>query len=301
MDGAVILDKPKGITSHAAVLRVRRLLSEPRIGHLGTLDPLATGVLVLLVGGATRLARFYRDREKNYEGTIRFGYSTDSFDCTGTPTSPRQEPRLDAGELRRLFGEFVGSFDQRPPRLSAKKVGGVRAYLLARKGEEPRLSPVRVCIQELELISVEGPLAVFRARVSSGTYIRTLAHDLGERMGVGAHLAELRRTAVGEFAVADAVDLTQLEDKVRQGESRNFLIPPENLLPEFPAVTLSPLTVRRVLHGNSLQLQSASQWVRLLHESGKLLSIAEREGECLFHPVVVFSPKADSETANSFR
>lgn len=301
MDGAVVLDKPKGITSHTAVQRARRLLPEPRIGHLGTLDPFATGVLVLLVGSATRLARFYRDREKSYEGTIRFGYSTDSFDCTGTPTSPRLEPRLDAGELRRLFGEFVGTIDQQPPSFSAKKVGGVRAYRLARKGEEPRLSPVRVRIQELELLSVEGPLAVFRARVSSGTYIRSLAHDLGERMGAGAHLAELRRTAVGEFAVADAADLAQLEDRVRQGEGWNFLIPPENLLPEFPAITLSPMAVGRVLHGNSLEIQSASPWVRLLDDSGKLLSIAERAGEGVFHPVVVFNRNAESDLAGSLR
>ena len=225
MDGAVVLDKPEGITSHAAVLRARRLLSESRIGHLGTLDPFATGVLVLLAGNATRLARFYRDREKTYRGTIRFGYSTDSFDCTGSPTSPPQEPGLDAGELRRLFEEFVGTFDQQPPPLSAKKVGGVRAYRLARKGEEPRLSPVRVSIQELELLSVEGPLAVFRARVSSGTYIRSLAHDLGARMGVGAHLAELRRTAAGEFGENEASDFSQLEDKVRQGGSSELFDP----------------------------------------------------------------------------
>ena len=297
MDGAVVLDKPEGITSHAAVLRVRRLLSEPRVGHLGTLDPFATGVLVLLAGNATRLARFYRDRQKTYRGTIRFGYSTDSFDCTGSPTSSPQEPSLDADELRRLFGEFVGTFDQQPPPLSAKKVSGVRAYRLARKGKEPRLSPVRVSIQELDLLSVEGPLAVFQARVSSGTYIRSLAHDLGARMGVGAHLAELRRTAVGEFGENEASDFSQLEDKVRQGGSRSFLIPPESLLPEFPAFTLSPTAARRVMHGNSLDLQSESQWVRLLHESGKLLSIAEHAGKCLFHPVVVFNRNADSDTS----
>ena len=159
------------------------------------------------------------------------------------------------------------------------------------------MSPVRVSIQELDLLSVEGPLAVFRARVSSGTYIRSLAHDLGARMGVGAHLAELRRTAVGEFGENEASDFSQLEDKVRQGGSRSFLIPPESLLPEFPAFTLSPTAARRVMHGNSLDLQSESQWVRLLHESGKLLSIAEHAGKCLFHPVVVFNRNADSDTS----
>ena len=289
MDGAIILDKARGISSHSAVLAVRRLLGQPKIGHLGTLDPFATGVLVLLVGKATRLARFYRDREKTYEGTIRFGYSTDSYDSTGKPTSPEQAPSLDAEEIRRLFGDFLGNSLQQPPPVSAKKVGGVPAYRIARKGLEPALRAVPVTIHELELLSVDGPLAKFCARVSSGTYLRSLAHDLGERMEVGAHLTELRRTAVGEFAEAGALPFEQLEERVRQGALP--LIRIEELLSEFPAFALTPSTAQSATHGNSVTLECSAMWVRLLDESGKLTAVAERAAEDLYHPVVVFSSK----------
>ena len=291
MDGAIILDKAEGITSHSAVVAVRRLLSEPRIGHLGTLDPFACGVLVLLLGRATRLARFYRDREKIYEGTIRFGYSTDSYDSTGIPASEDQAPRLDAEEIRALFGEFTGTYLQQPPALSAKKIGGVPAYRLARKGHEPHLEAVPVTIHELQVLSVEGPLVGFRVRVSSGTYIRSLAHEMGKRMGVGAHLATLRRSAVGEFVEARAVSYEQLQERVRQGDIP--LIPMEDLLPEFPALLLLPACVRAALHGNNVALECSAQWVRLLDESGKLQAIAEHVADELYHPVVVFN--CDSE------
>jgi len=287
MDGALILDKPEGLSSHSCVVKVRRLLSEPRIGHLGTLDPFATGVLVLLLGQATRLARFYRERDKTYEGTIRFGFSTDTYDRTGKPTSPERETKLDAGELRSALAEFVGTRLQQPPPVSAKKVGGVRAYRLARKGEAPQLAPASVTIHEMEILSLEGPFLRFRTRVSSGTYIRSLAHDLGERFGVGAHLSQLRRTAAGEFTESQAVSFERLEELAREGAVP--LIPLECLLPEFPAVVLPPEAIGPVSHGNSVAIDCSANWVRLVAESGKLAAVAERLGERLYHPVVVFS------------
>lgn len=286
MDGALVLDKPQGVTSHAAVVAARRLLSEGRIGHLGTLDPFATGVLVLLVGHATRLARFYRDRDKTYRGTIRFGYSTDTFDLTGTPTSPEQTPALEEAELRRLFRDFEGTQQQQPPAFSAKKVGGVPAYRLARKGRAVQLAPATVTIHILELGGIEGPLVRFQARVSSGTYIRSLVHDLGQRIGVGAHLAELRRTAVGEFTEAAAIPLDELEQKVREGLSA--LIALESLLPEFPVLSLPASAIGRVLHGNEVEVESEAAWVKLLDASGKLCAVAKLISRNLYHPAVVF-------------
>ena len=286
MHGAIILDKPEGISSHSAVQKARRLLAERRIGHLGTLDPFATGVLVLLVGNATRLARFYRDRDKTYDGVIRFGFSTDSYDRTGAPTSPEITRQLNEQELRGHLAAFLGERLQTPPAISAKKVGGIRAYKLARQGDQPILKSAPVNIHELELTSLDGLFMGFRARVSSGTYIRSLAHELGERLGVGAHLHQLRRTAVGEFALSQAITLERMEQEIQRGAKP--LIPMETLLPEFPAIILDANTTRAVAHGNSVPLDCLAPWVRLLTESGKLAAVAEREADRLYHPVVVF-------------
>jgi len=287
MDGALVLDKPRGITSHDAVLAARRVLSERRIGHLGTLDPFATGVLVLLVGSATRLAQFYRDRDKTYLGTIRFGYSTDTFDSTGNATSPDSGGVPDEGQLRNLFAQFVGTCAQVPPLFSAKKVGGVPAHRLARKGRELALAPVPVTIHELDLLSSEGPLAQFRTRVSSGTYVRALAHDLGKRLGIGAHLAALRRIAVGEFTEATVVPLADLEARLRRGE--RVLIPSEELLPEFPATFLSGNAAQRVLTGQDVEIESEAPRVKLLDASGRLCAVGYRVIEHRYHPVVVLA------------
>lgn len=296
MDGALVLDKPRGITSHDAVVAARRLLSEPRIGHLGTLDPFASGVLVLLVGKATRLARFYREREKTYEGTIRFGFSTNTFDCDGIPTSPEQSPVLTEPELRALFQDFLGNRLQEPPPFSAKKVSGVPSYRLARKGQTITLEAVPVTIRELDLVAIEGPLVRFRAGVSSGTYVRSLVHEWGQRLGVGAHLAQLRRTAVGEFAETAAVPLDSLEETIRRGTPP--LIPLENLLVELPAIALPPSGVTRVCHGHDVEVECAQDRVRLFDESGRLVAIAERTAGNLFHPGVVLSSPGDAATTD---
>ncbi len=284
-EGALILDKPAGITSHDAVQAARRVLGEPRIGHLGTLDPFATGVLVLLIGRATRLAQFYKDREKVYEGTIRFGYSTDTFDLTGQPTSSRKDCTLEESVLRRLFLDLQGTYVQKPPAHSAKKVCGVAAHRLARRGEQVDLAPVPVAIHQLELRSIAGAEVQFYARVSAGTYIRSLAHDLGERLGTGAHLAALRRISVGEFTLASAVPLDQLEPRWRCGDVP--FIAPEDLLPEFPRVSLSEPALQGAMHGRDLELEADAATVKLLDRTGRLCAIARRVASRLYHPAVV--------------
>src|SRR5271170_445067 len=204
MNGLLIIDKPQGLTSHDVVNRVRRILHERSIGHLGTLDPSATGVLPLVVGSFTRLAQFYAASEKTYEGVIRFGFSTDTYDADGEPTSPSQPVSLHSEELETVAARFRGVIEQTPPPFSAKKIQGVPAYKLARKKKEVILAPVQVEVKEFDILSVEDDRASFRARVSSGTYMRSVAHDMGRQLGCGAHLHSLRRTAVAEFALADA-------------------------------------------------------------------------------------------------
>lgn len=288
MVGGLVLDKPTGITSHDAVVAVRRLFSEPRVGHLGTLDPLASGVLVLLLGGATRLARFFQHRDKSYAGTIRLGFSTSTYDREGQATSPACSPVLDERELRTVFREFLGKRFQKPPPYSAKKVSGVPAYRLARKGRAVSLEAAPVVIHELELVAVDGPYVRFRARVSAGTYIRSMAHELGQRLRVGAHLTQLRRTDVGEFSEASAISLVSLAKAIREGNPP--VIPPEHLLPDFPEVGLQGTQKAQTLHGRDIAIQCDWDRVKLLDQEKHLIAVAERVGGDLFHPVVVLCP-----------
>jgi len=201
MNGVLIVDKPGGLTSHDVVNRVRRILQERSVGHLGTLDPLATGVLPLVIGNLTRLAQFYTSSEKTYEGTIRFGFATDTYDAEGEPTTPAQAVNLSLDQLRELAKQFQGTIEQTPPPFSAKKIQGVPAYKLARKHAEVTLKPVQVEIKEFEILDTTSDEATFRSRVASGTYIRSVAHEMGQKLGCGAHLESLRRTAVAEFTV----------------------------------------------------------------------------------------------------
>jgi tRNA pseudouridine55 synthase len=210
MNAVLIIDKPAGLTSHDVVARARRILKERSIGHLGTLDPMATGVLPLVAGSFTRLAQFYTGAEKVYEGVIRFGFSTDTYDAEGDPTSPPQSVSLRAEEIEALAAKFRGVIQQVPPPFSAKKIKGVPAYKLARKHKEVVLEPVQVEIKEFEILSVDADRVGFRARVASGTYMRSVAHDMGQAVGCGAHLESLRRTAVAEFTLADAHTLDEL-------------------------------------------------------------------------------------------
>ncbi len=215
LDGLVLVDKKSGITSHDAVETFRRRSRFKKVGHTGTLDPLATGLLVLCVGKATRLQAYLMGMEKTYEGTIQFGWATDSYDAAGTPVvengAEANEVNVEHIDFTPLVVKFLGELEQMPPQFSAKKVGGVRAYELARKGETAALTPKKVTVYEFEILRVSGSTADFRVRSSAGTYVRSLAHDLGAAAGVHAHLKALRRTAIGTFKVSDAIPFERLE------------------------------------------------------------------------------------------
>ena len=210
MNGGLIIDKPAGLTSHDVVNRVRRILQQRSIGHLGTLDPMATGVLPLVTGTLTRLAQFYTQSEKTYEGTVRFGFATDTYDAEGEPTTAPQPVSLNAEKVEALAARFRGLIEQTPPPFSAKKINGVPAYKLARQQKEVVLKPVQIEIKEFVILGVDVDRVRFRARVASGTYMRSIAHEMGRELGCGAHLELLRRTSVAEFALADAHTLEQL-------------------------------------------------------------------------------------------
>ena len=217
MNGVIIIDKPAAWTSHDVVNRVRRILQQRSVGHLGTLDPLATGVLPLVAGNLTRLAQFYTTSEKTYEGVIRFGFATNTYDADGEPVGEAQSVALSLEQLHKLAAGFKGVIEQVPPPFSAKKIHGVPAYKLARKQKEVVLSPVQVEIKEFNILAVEGDRARFRARVASGTYMRSVAHEMGRLLGSGAHLESLRRTAVAEFDITQAHPLEQIERQMNDG------------------------------------------------------------------------------------
>jgi tRNA pseudouridine55 synthase len=211
IDGLLLVDKKSGITSHDAVEKFRRRSKIKKVGHTGTLDPLATGLLVFCVGKATRLQAYLMGMEKTYEGVIQFGWATDSYDAAGTPAGEPNEVSVEQIDFKPLIAPFLGPIEQMPPQFSAKKVGGVRAYELARKGETAALTPKNVTVYEFEIVEVRGSTARFRVRSSAGTYVRSLAHELGAAAGVPAHLKELRRTAVGNFRIEDAISFERLE------------------------------------------------------------------------------------------
>ncbi|HEX3354910.1 MAG TPA: tRNA pseudouridine(55) synthase TruB [Terriglobales bacterium] len=289
MNGVVIIDKPAGMTSHDVVNRVRRILQQPAVGHLGTLDPLATGVLPLVAGNLTRLAQFYTSCEKTYEGTIRLGFATDTYDSDGEATSAEQIVNVSLEEMRSLAGKFVGIIEQMPPPFSAKKIKGVPAYKLARRHQDVPLSLVQVEIKEFAVLALSGNIASFRARVASGTYMRSVAHDMGQKIGCGAHLASLRRTALGEFALGDAHTLDELKDAVEDGRAEEIFIHPRRLLPQLPCVTANDETTALIRNGRSVNLAELSQarQVKVFAGQRELIAIATRIAGTLFHPRIV--------------
>lgn len=311
-DGALVIDKPQGKTSHDVVDAVRHLAGMRQIGHLGTLDPLATGVLVLLLGRATRLVQFYNGRRKRYTAAFRFGFATDSYDSDGEPQGPVQPITLDAAILEKLAAERVGRFAQMPPAFSAKKIHGRPAYELARKKQPVELRAVEVELYEYRLEAIEGSLARFVIECSSGTYIRSLAHEMGQQLGCGAHLAEIKRTAVGEFSLDQAVKLEELAEANRAGRFATCLIPLEALLPNFPRIDVLPVVEKRVRHGSKFNITvsqllpgradlppGATQELdggdpkppRLrVFGQQKLIAIAEAVVPRTYQPIVVFEP-----------
>jgi tRNA pseudouridine55 synthase len=290
MNGVLVVNKPGGMTSHDVVNRVRRILGQKAVGHLGTLDPSATGVLPVVVGNLTRLAQFYTHSEKSYEGVIRFGFATDTYDADGEATTPAVEVTLDLEELRERAREFQGRIQQMPPPFSAKKIAGVPAYKLARKKQDVALKPVEVEIKEFSILAVEGNCARFGARVASGTYMRSVAHDLGKKMGCGAHLRSLRRTAVAEFGLEEAHTLQELEKAVQQGRAEELAVHPRKLLPQFPCVTATDENAALIRSGRAVNLPELSRerLVKVFYGQRELIAIATRIAGTLFHPGIVF-------------
>jgi len=292
MNGVLIIDKPAGLTSHDVVNRARRLLHERSIGHLGTLDPMATGVLPLVTGSLTRLAQFYTKSEKIYEGTIRFGFATDTYDAEGEPTTAAQEVRLNAEEVEALAARFRGVIQQTPPPFSAKKINGVPAYKLARQKKEVVLEPAPVEIKEFLILAVEKDRARFRARVASGTYMRSVAHDMGRELACGGHLESLRRTAVAEFNLEDAHTLEELAEAAGTPETLEALfVHPRKLLPQLPSVTADEPTAARIHSGRTVNLSdlSRARQVKVFSSQRDLIAIATRVAGTLFHPKIVLT------------
>ncbi len=301
MNGILIIDKPSGLTSHDVVNRVRRILQEKSVGHLGTLDPLATGVLPLVIGNLTRLAQFYLASEKTYEGTIRFGFATDTYDAEGETTGPAQVVTPSLDRVRQLASRFQGMIEQTPPPFSAKKIQGVPAYKLARKHADVALAPVQVEIKQLEISRVDNDRASFRARVASGTYMRSVAHDMGQQLGCGAHLEALRRTAVGEFELADAHTLDELAEAVRTGQTEDILIHPRKLLPQFPCVSANEEMATRIRAGRPVNLPELSQAsiVKVFVGQRELIAIATRLAGTLFHAKIVLAGEATAQLSRA--
>jgi tRNA pseudouridine55 synthase len=289
VDAVLIVDKPAGMTSHDVVARVRRIVGEKSVGHLGTLDPMATGVLPLVLGRFTRLAQFYNEADKRYEGVIRFGWATDTYDAEGQPAGPQVSAKFSLEQVQSAAAEFIGEIAQYPPPFSAKKIAGIPAHRLARKGQPVELKPKQVEIKELELYECDGQTVCFRAWVSSGTYLRSLAHDLGKKLGPGGHLAALKRTAVREFTIEEAYSLEQLEQARAANTLDELFLHPRMVLPEFPAVVASPESAARIRHGGAVNLPEFSKapTVRVFAGQRELLAIAKRVAGTLFQPKVV--------------
>lgn len=299
MNGVLLIDKPPGPTSHDVVARLRRTSGERRIGHTGTLDPLASGLLPLVMGSATRLASALSGREKSYDAGIRLGFATDTDDAEGQPIGPASTALPDDRAVEHALAQFRGTLEQVPPQHSAKKIGGQRAYDLARRNRVVDLRPVTVTVHTLEWIGREANDVIdVRVSASAGFYVRALARDLGRLLGCGAHLARLRRTGVGPFRVERALPLSEAERLGRNVAAR--LIPPADALPDLPGVRVTDAGRTRVAHGNSIGPEHvAGPWVgvraageghrvlcRILGPEGGLLALAEARGGAL-HPVVV--------------
>lgn len=302
ISGVLVIDKPAGVTSHDVVTAARRLLGIRQVGHFGTLDPFATGVLPLSSGKATRFAQFYLKSRKAYEGIIRFGFSTDTYDATGQPTSDPVEAKPDHAEIEAAFQGFTGRVMQTPPAFSAKRVGGIRAYKLARKKQPVALAPVEVEIYAFELLGIDGDRARFAVECSGGTYVRSLAHDVGQKLGFPAHLAALRRTAVAEFTEKRAMTLQQLEQAVGEGNLGSCVVPLESLLPGCPELVVRGREESSVRHGHKFELPqavrtargglpgvSAASLLKILNPERRLIAVARHVSGSIYHPDLVLA------------
>ena len=293
-DGVLVIDKPPGPSSHDVVAAVRRVLGSTKVGHAGTLDPLATGVLPLLIGRATRLARFLAGAFKTYEARVQFGWATDTYDAAGDPSGPTTPIVIDEATLDAALVRFRGTFAQQPPVYSAKKVGGHRSYALARASRAVMPEPVMVTVHDLRVLEIHSSVVTLEVTSSAGFYVRSLAHDLGVAMGAAAHLAGLRRVRSGEFDLAQAVLLGTVINAPESALER--LVPMGALLRHLPGCRLSEEGMRRVQHGRDIEAgllldaapDPAAGPIRLLDPVGELVSLAVMEGASgVLHPAVV--------------
>lgn len=299
MDGLLIIDKPEGITSHDVVARVRRVLRTKRVGHTGTLDPFATGVMVVLVGKATRLAQFVDKDAKEYVATVQFGFETDTGDKTGNPTTQTGLQAEDIAEklrqtdLKGVLSEFCGDIEQTPPMYSAKKVEGKKLYELARQGIEIPRQAINVTIFELVSLppEIRDPRSAIRIRIlcSAGTYIRTLAEDIGRRIGMGAHLTELRRTASGKFTISGSITLNELE---AIADPASALRPVREAVEILPVFELAEDRIDKTRNGMSTRDLSGrfkdGENVQMVDSTGELISVGYFDGsEQAVQPKVV--------------
>ncbi len=301
MNGLIVIDKPGGMTSHDVVHRLRRITGEKSIGHLGTLDPMATGVLPLLLGKYTRLAQYFSAAEKTYTGSIRFGFATDTYDAEGQPAGPdlfdpsaltpeSAHAALTLESIRAAAAHFHGEMQQMPPPFSAKKVAGTPAYKLAREGKPVELKPARVSIASFQITALEGPIATFAMSISAGGYVRGVAHELGIALGCGGHLSALRRTQAGVFTLSQAHTLAELEALTGNLSALDQLcLHPRTLLPEMPSVTADAHVLGRLRNGAQANLPEFSQasLVKVFADQRDLVGIAKRVAGTLFQPVAV--------------
>jgi tRNA pseudouridine55 synthase len=290
MNGLLVLDKPAGLTSHDVVAIVRRATGERSIGHLGTLDPMATGVLPLLLGKYTRLAQFFGQAEKSYTGTIRFGYATDSFDADGEPVSAPRPLTHSLDDLRSLAAHFKGQMQQLPPVFSAKKINGVPAHKLARAGKDVPVKPAAIFIHSFVLTSLDGDTASFEMTISAGGYVRSVAHELGQLADCGAHLASLRRTRAGAFTLAEAITVDRLKALAGDTAAIEALLPhPRTMLAEMPSVTVDDQAAGRLRNGMQINLPEFSNapLIKVFTDPRELLGIARRIAGTLTQPIVI--------------
>ncbi len=292
MDGIVVVDKPCGWSSHDVVNKIRRWAGTRKVGHLGTLDPQATGVLPIVVGRATRLAQFYTRNDKVYEGVIHFGYATDTYDAAGEPTTSVQEVAPDKAQVEAALARYRGVFEQMPPPVSAKKISGRPAYELTRKKKPVELKPVRVEVYALQVLAIDGSEVTVRVHCSAGTYLRSIAHEAGLALSCGAHLRSLRRTASGEFRIEDARTLDELGALAEAGRFDEAVIPAAKLLPEFPTEVVDTVTAGQIRNGRDFrvspfQVRKGAKYVKAVTQQGELIAIGEARLPLVYHPVLV--------------
>ncbi|MGA8090584.1 MAG: tRNA pseudouridine(55) synthase TruB [Terracidiphilus sp.] len=290
MNGLLVVDKPGGVTSHDVVNRLRKITSERSIGHLGTLDPMATGVLPLLMGKFTRLAQYFSSAEKSYTGTILFGFATDTYDADGDVVGEQTHPSFSLEQIRTAASRFHGDMEQMPPPFSAKKIAGTPAYKLARAGKPVELKPAKISIRSFAITALDGDEASFAMSISAGGYVRSVAHELGQDLGCGAHLSSLRRTQAGVFTLVNAHLLEELEPLAGDVAALEMLcLHPRSLLPEMPSVTADVFSLGRLRNGAQANLPEFSQapMVKVFAGQRELVGIAKRVAGTLFQPVVV--------------